>query len=417
MIPLAEAQARIQRDIHPLPVVSVPIAEARGLVLAESVVAKEAIPPFANTAMDGFALRAADSAGASPETPISLPVVATIAAGSVASRPLIGGEVMRIMTGAPIPEGADSVIMVELTRPTSGHDDSTSSDVSSIELLAEVASGNHIRPAGDDVRAGVTVLSPGEVVTAAHLGVLASLGYESVLVHKRPRVGVFSTGDELISGPTPLQPGQIRDSNRPTLLALVEESGCIPVDLGWLPDNEEEIEAALVAAVGPDADNVCDALVTSGGVSMGDFDFVKKVLSRLGDLNWMQVAIKPAKPLAFGLLMGTPIFGLPGNPVSSMVSFELFARPSLLAMMGKRDTQRLTVLALAEEGFLRPPDGKIHFVRVVVDQEPDGSWLARSAGGQGSHQLTAMARANGLAVVPDGDGIRPGGMVKVLLLG
>ncbi len=415
MIPLADAQTRVHGDIEVLPTTTVRLQDALGLVLAEAVVAREAIPPFANTAMDGFALRAADSVGATEGAPRTLPVAETIAAGAVATRPLLGGEVMRIMTGAPIPEGADAVIMVELTRSASGSEESIS-DALSIDLLAEVTVGNHIRPAGDDVGAGVEVLSPGAVLSPAHLGVLASVGYEQVVVVRRPRVGVFSTGDELVTGPAPLQPGQIRDSNRPTLLALVAESGCIPIDLGSLPDNEELIEAALRKAVGPDADDPCDALVTSGGVSMGDFDFVKRVLARLGDLNWMQVAIKPAKPLAFGLLMDTPIFGLPGNPVSSMVSFELFARPALLKMMGRKQTERTAIWAVSDDGMSRHSDGKTHFMRVVVDQDSEGAWKARSAGGQGSHQLTAMARANGLAVVPDGDGIEPGGRVRVMLL-
>ncbi len=415
MIPLADAQARVHGDIKVLPTATVRLQDALGLVLAEAVVAREAIPPFANTAMDGFALRAADSVGATEGAPRTLPVAETIAAGAVATRPLLAGEVMRIMTGAPIPEGADAVIMVELTRSSSGSEESIS-DALSIDLLAEVVVGNHIRPAGDDVGAGVEVLSPGAVLSPAHLGVLASVGYGQVVVVRRPRVGVFSTGDELVTGPAPLQPGQIRDSNRPTLLALVAESGCIPIDLGSLPDNEELIEAALRKAVGPDADDPCDALVTSGGVSMGDFDFVKRVLARLGDLNWMQVAIKPAKPLAFGLLMDTPIFGLPGNPVSSMVSFELFARPALLKMMGRKQTERTAIWAVSDDRMSRHGDGKTHFMRVVVDQDSEGAWNARSAGGQGSHQLTAMARANGLAVVPDGDGIEPGGRVRVMLL-
>ena len=415
MIPLADAQARVHGDIKVLSTATVRLSDALGLVLAQAVVAREAIPPFANTAMDGFALRAADSVGATDDSPRTLPVAETVAAGAIASRPLQAGEVMRIMTGAPIPDGADAVIMVELTRSAAGHDGPIS-DALSIDLLAEVAVGNHIRPAGDDVGAGVEVLSPGAVLSPAHLGVLASVGYEQVEVFRRPRVGVFSTGDELVTGSAPLQPGQIRDSNRPTLLALVAESGCIPIDLGSLPDNEELIEAALRKAVGSDAADPCDALVTSGGVSMGDFDFVKRVLSRLGDLNWMQVAIKPAKPLAFGLLMETPIFGLPGNPVSSMVSFELFARPALLKMMGREHTERLSVWAVSDDGMSRYLDGKTHFLRVVVYQDSDGEWKTRSAGGQGSHQLTAMARANGLAVVPDGDGIEPGGRVRVLLL-
>lgn len=420
MISLEEAQARVASDISRLDPVLVPLADALGLTLAQPVLTKEAIPPFANTAMDGFAIRSEDSTGAQAAaesgSPVTLPVVATIPAGSVADKPLGAGEAMRIMTGAPIPEGADAIIMVELTRPAAGEDLSSPSTATKIDLLAEVVEGNHIRPAGDDVGEGVVVLARGDVLRPGHLGVLASVGLEEVLVYRRPRVGVFSTGDELVSGPAPLQPGQIRDSNRPTLLALVAEAGCIPIDLGSLPDNEADIESALRLAVGPDATEHCDALITSGGVSMGDFDFVKKVLSRLGDLNWMQVAIKPAKPLAFGLLMGTPVFGLPGNPVSSMVSFELFARPSLMAMMGKPEHGRRSVWAVSDEGIQRGFDGKTHFVRVTASQESDGAWRVRTAGAQGSHQLTAMASSNALGVVVDGNGIRPGGRVRTILL-
>ena len=414
MIPLEEARARIDRDITPLAAVDVPIGEARGLVLAETVTAGEDIPPFANTAMDGFALQAADSAGASEAAPIRLPVVATVAAGSVAPRPLEAGELMRIMTGAPMPDGADAVIMVELTRPVAG--EGTAPDGGGagdeVEILAQVEVGNHVRPAGDDIRVGAEVFAPGTVITPGHQGVLASVGRQTVRVHRRPRVGVMSTGDELIEGPQPLQPGQIRDSNRLTLLSLVAEAGCEPVDLGLIPDDEDAIRQALKRG-----SDETDAVITSGGVSMGDFDLVKAILSELGDVNWMQVAIKPAKPLAFGLLSGTPIFGLPGNPVSSMVSFELFARPALRSMMGRPDRERLHVRAIADAGLSRFADGKTHFIRVSVTQQGDGAWYARSAGGQGSHQLKAMAVANGLAIVPDGDGIEPGGAVTVIHLG
>lgn len=401
MIPLQQAQQRILDDITVLDPVEVDLLDARGLVLAESISTLEAIPPFANTGMDGFALRAADTVGATENSPRRLPIVATIAAGSVAPRRLDAGEAMRIMTGAPIPDGADAVIMVELTR----------TDGEILEALSEVPLGNHIRPAGDDLAAGIVVFPPGVTLSPGHLGVLASVGRQRVLVHKRPRVGVFSTGDELVVGPQPLAPGQIRDSNRPTLLALVEEAGFEGVDLGLLPDDEELIEAALTDAVGS-----VDALLTSGGVSMGDFDFIKRVLGRLGEMNWMQVAIKPAKPLAFGLLGGIPIFGLPGNPVSAMVSFELFARPALRRMMGRPDLHRPHVLAIADEPIRRSADGKILFARVVLNQEADGAWRVRSAGGQGSHQLSVMATANGLAIVPDGDGIGVGGVVEVMQL-
>lgn len=401
MIPLAQAQARVSDAISRLPAMQVPIAQARGLVLAEQIVAAEAIPPFPNTAMDGFAVRSADVVGASSDNPVRLPIVATVAAGAVAPRSLAAGEAMRIMTGAPMPDGSDAVVMVELT----------SVEADDVDVLAAVPVGNHVRPVGDDLQPGTTVFEAGATLSPAHLGVLASLGLETVSVYARPRVGVFSTGDELVTGPAPLGPGQIRDSNRPTLLALVAEADAIAVDLGTLPDDDEAIESAL-----REATDKCDVMVTSGGVSMGDFDFVKRVLMRLGDLNWMQVAIKPAKPFAFGEMLGTPIFGLPGNPVSSAVSFELFARPSIRKMMGRPDTERLWVWALCDEPLLRSADGKTHFQRVVVRQEADGAWWVRSAGGQGSHQLSALAAANGLAMLPDGDGPGAGARVRVMVL-
>lgn len=400
MISLGDAQARVHAVVGPLPVVEVAVADAIGLVIAEEVIAPEAIPPFANTAMDGFAIRFADIASATPGTPVSLPIVGTVAAGAVAERPLEAGEAMRIMTGAPIPDGSDAVIMVELTE----------SDDTNVRCNAAVPQGNHIRPAGDDLSAGTIVFEPGTTITPAHIGVLSSVGRTHVSVHRRPRIGVFSTGDELVVGPATLAPGQIRDSNRPQLLALVAEAGAEPVDLGVLRDDHDEIDAALRAAV-----DGCDALITSGGVSMGDFDFVKAVLAELGDLTWMQVAIKPAKPLAFGVLLETPIFGLPGNPVSSAVSFELFARPAIRMMMGRPDTQRTHEWAVADEALGRSHDGKTHFQRVVASQQSDG-WHVRSAGGQGSHQLAALAAANGLAVLPDGDGANVGDRVRVMLL-
>ncbi len=402
MMPLEEAQAKVNRDLSVLSSTEVAIADALGLVLAETVVATEDIPPFANTAMDGFAVRAADTIGATKSSPVSLPVVGTIAAGTVAERPLEAGEAMRIMTGAPVPPGADAIIMVELTRPN-GFD---------VDLLAEVPVGNHVRPAGDDIEKGSEILHPGTVIGPGHLGVLASIGRQTVTVYRRPRVGVMSTGDELVEGPEPLEPGQIRDSNRVTLLALVSEAGLTPVDLGLVGDSEDAIEAALRKGVA-----TCDAVLTSGGVSMGEFDYVKAVLTRLGDFSWMQVAIKPAKPLVFGLLDGVPVFGLPGNPVSSMVSFELFARAGLRRMMGRLDAERPRITAVADEPLLRHRDGKTHFTRVSVQRNEEGVWRARSSGGQGSHQLMAMATANGLAVVPNGSGIEAGDPVEVILIG
>lgn len=353
--------------------------------------------------MDGFAVVAADTAGAGDQQPVTLEVVGTAAAGSSGDVPVGRGQAVRIMTGAPIPPGADAVVMVERCRPLD--------DGNRVEVATAVVRGNHIRAAGEDLEPGDEVIPAGTALGPGHLGVLASLGHTRVAVTKRPRVGVMSTGDELVEGPAELAPGQIRDSNRHTLLGLLADLGCEPVDLGIVADDAAAIRAAVEQA----ADD-CDALVTSGGVSMGDFDYVKAVLDELGDMEWMQVAIKPAKPLAFGTVAGTPVFGLPGNPVSSMVSFELFARPGLRQMMGHPDWGRMVIAAVAPDGLPRRSDGKTHFVRVRLETDQLHGVVATSAGGQGSHQLTAMADADGLAVVDDGDGVAPLGVVPVVVL-
>jgi molybdopterin molybdotransferase len=402
LIPLAEAQAHVLGSCPALAPVMVPLAEARDRAAAAEVTAQALVPPFDNSAMDGFAVRAADTVGA----PVILEVVGTVAAGQAAEVEIGPGQAVRIMTGAPVPAGADAVVMVERTAPADGG--------RRVEVRSEVAVGTALRRAGDDLRPGDDVLAPGAVLTPGLLGVLASLGVAELAVVPRARVGVLSTGDELVEPPAPLRPGQIRDSNRPTLLALVAAAGCEAVDLGQVADDE----AALTGAFGQAAAS-CDAVVTSGGVSMGDFDLVKVVLDRLGAMRWMQVAIKPAKPLAFGTVDGTPVFGLPGNPVSSMVSFELFARPALRRMMGypPAAADRPVVPAVAGEALRRRPDGKTHFVRAVASMGDDGRYRVRSAGGQGSHQLRAMAGANALAVLADGDGAEAGEVVDAILLG
>jgi molybdenum cofactor synthesis domain-containing protein len=406
LLPLADAQAHVLERVAALPAGPAPAAGASGLVLAERVVAAEAVPPFANTAMDGYAVVAADTTGASTGAPVVLPVVAEVAAGHPAPRPLVPGEAMRIFTGAPMPDGADAVVMVERTERRQ--------DGAAVAVLVPAEVGDHVRPAGDDVRPGDEVLSPGEVLTPGHLGVLATIGADPIMVHRRPRVGVLSTGDELVEGGGPLAPGQIRESNRRALLALLAEDGCTPVDLGLVRDDEAAIAGAVEAGC-----EGCDAVLTSGGVSMGDIDLVRVVLDRIGDMRWMQIAIRPAKPFAFGLVgdADTPVFGLPGNPVSSMVSYELLARPALRKMAGHPAARwhRPAVAAVAGEDLARRPDGKLHLARVVGERGADGVLLVRSAGGQGSHQLTGMARAHGLALLPDGDGVRAGDPVRVLL--
>jgi molybdenum cofactor synthesis domain-containing protein len=403
MIPLAEAQEFVLASCPPLPVVTRRLDEALGAALAADMVAGEAVPPFANTAMDGYAVRADDTCGASADNPVVLTVTGTLAAGAAPTRPVGPGEAIRIMTGAPIPNGADAIVMVEVTQAVGDQ----------VRILASAATGDHVRPAGEDLAPGLPVFPSGTALGPGHLGVLASIGLDQVAVHRPATVGVLSTGDELVDDGSPLQPGQIRDSNRRTLLALARRAGCQVVDLGLARDNEEEITAALERGLAG-----CDAVLTSGGVSVGDFDYVKKVLDQLSDgaMRWMQVAIRPAKPFAFGVVRGTPVFGLPGNPVSSMVSFELFARPALRQMMGHRQLGRPQVQAVADEALARRSDGKILFVRVVAEPGTDGRFHVRSSGGQASNLLLAMANANALAVVPDGDGIPAGGDVRVMLL-
>ncbi len=400
MILLPEAQEKVLAGCGLLDETTVAVDHALGLVTTETVVAPELVPSFDNTAMDGFAVRSADVTGA----PVTLEVVGTLAAGATPDVVVSEGQAVRIMTGAPMPPGSDAVVMVELTE--------ANADGTRVTVAESVPAGNHIRRAGEDLTVGQTVFEPGAVLTPGHLGVLASLGIYEVAVRPKARVGVMSTGDELVEGPQPLEVGQIRDSNRHTLLALLAEAGCEPVDLGHLADDEEEIAAGITAGV-----ERCDALLTSGGVSMGDFDYVKKVLDEIGDMAWMQVAIKPAKPLAFGLVAGIPVFGLPGNPVSSMVSFELFARPGLRKMMGHPPGtwHRQPVVGRVAEPLRRRPDGKQHFARVRVGYDR-GEYLVGSAGGQGSHQLSAMAAADALAVLPDGDGLDAGEQVSLLIL-
>jgi molybdenum cofactor synthesis domain-containing protein len=368
--------------------------------VAERAVAVTDLPPFDSSAMDGFAVRAADTV----EAPARLRVVGTLPAGLDPAGLFVGErEAVRIMTGAPIPEGADAVVMVELT----------SMEGDDVVVVSEsVPVGNHVRAAGEDLSPGQEVFPAFTVLGPGHLGVLASLGYRKVPVFSRARVGVLSTGDELVDDGAPLKPGQIRDSNRHTLLGLLREAGCEAVDLGMVGDDETSVRKAIEEGLAS-----ADALITTGGVSMGDFDEVKKVLTDLaGDLAWMQVAIKPAKPLAFGMVGDKPVFGLPGNPASSMVSFELFARPALRQMMGHPRPHRERVRAVADDGLPRRPDGKLHLVRVAAAFGDDGRLHVRSSGGQGSNLLRSMALANALALVPDGEGVAAGGEVEVVVL-
>jgi molybdopterin molybdotransferase len=382
--PLPEAQREVLSAIPLLPEVEVPLGEALGLALAAPVTAPHDVPPFANSGMDGYAVRAKDTAGA----PVTLEVVEDVAAGHVARGRVEEGAAIRIMTGAPIPEGADAVARVE----------DTAFEGDSVRVLVPVEPGTAVRPAGGDVAAGEVVLEIGERLGPAHLGVLASLGIARPPVHRRPRVAVVSTGDEVQSPETGvLRLGQIRDSNRPLLWGLLAGAQVELLDLGIVGDDAGLLRSTLEKGAAE-----ADLVVSSGGVSMGEYDLVKLLVGELGKVQFWQVAIQPAKPLAFGLLGSTPFFGLPGNPVSVMVAFEQFVRPALLQMMGSRRIFRPRVRGRLAEAVHTDP-AKTVFVRVeVADRE--GEWWATPSGHQASNVLSSLARAEALVVIPFGTG-------------
>ncbi|PHX93717.1 MAG: hypothetical protein CK542_03220 [Acidimicrobium sp.] len=405
MISFVEAQKIVIGGCEPVVPVLVDCQSMSGRVVAQDVVATEFIPPFANTAVDGFAVRAQDVTTAGVE----LEVLGVIGAGHVAEYEIGAGQSARIMTGAPMPRGADAVVMIE---------DATELGATRVRCNKPAKVGDAVREIGEDVCAGDIVFKSGEVINAAGVGVLASINARKVLSYPKLRVAMLSTGDELVTDGSDLKPGQIRESNLTMLSEMISATGCEVTNLGIIADDEAILEAKLREVA-----TRCDAIVTSGGVGQGDFDIVKIVLSRIADMKWMQMAIKPAKPFAFGKLTTSdsrviPIFGLPGNPVSSMISFELLARPSLRKMMGHtQNLTRPTVRAIVDAPMKRKQDSKVHFMRVFGAFGDDGRLHVRDTGPQGSHQLAATAQANGLAMVPDGQGLPIGAEVDVMLLG
>jgi molybdopterin molybdotransferase len=403
VIPVAEARAFVLEHLGALAAVDLPLAEALGCVAARDVRAHEPVPSFANSSMDGYALRADDTLAG----PVTLDAAGSVLAGDSPSVVVGPGQAVRIMTGAPVPEGADTVCKIE--------DVAVTDDGRRVRVPGSLRPGEHVRHPGEDCAVGDLLMAAGDVLGPSRLGVLAGQGITHVSVVPVPRVGVMSTGNELSDSPDPLPRGMIRDSNRPALLASLRLSGFSAVDLGRAADEESQISERL-----RDALRTCDAVISTGGVSVGDVDFVKTVLDQISGerARWMQVAVKPGKPFAFATAgeRGTPIFGLPGNPVSTLVSFELFVRPALRRLAGQRTLERPLVAAVADEALERQRDDKLHCVHVVGAFGADGRWHVRRALRQGSHLLSAVSLANGIALVPDGEGVGAGESVSVMVL-
>ncbi len=408
MLSVEEALARVLAAFEPLEPERAPLLEALGRVLAEDVYADMDIPPLANTAMDGYAVQAADTAGANPEHPARLRIVHDLAAGYTTDMAVTPGTAIRIMTGAPIPPGADAVVRFEDTARDGGW----------VSIFKNVPQGKEIRQAGEDVQKGALILPRGTEIRPQEVGMLAALGHEEALVHRRPRVAILSTGDEVIEVDAPWQPGKIRDANSYSNAAQVVRYGGVPLRLGIARDDVEELTAKIRAGLEQGA----DLFLTSGGVSVGDFDVVKEVLAAEGEMGFWRVRMKPGKPLAFGHVgpsassgRSVPLLGLPGNPVSAMVSFELFARPAMLKMLGKARLDRPGVEAILQDAITRKDDRR-HYLRVSLEHR-NGEHVARLTGDQGSGILLSMVRAQGLAIIPEEvDHLPAGARVQVLLL-
>lgn len=389
MIPVETAKRIVLEQLRPLPPIETPLAEALHLVLAEDVRAPEDLPPFDNSAMDGFALRAEDLPG-------PLEVVGELKAGDFSAPRLLPGQAIRIMTGAMLPAGADAVLRFE-------DSEISVEEGQKVRATVSLRSGENVRRKGEDVHTGMVVLPKGLVLRPAHLGVLASLGIARPLVHPRPRVAILSTGDEVVPFDQPLLPGQIRNSNTTILEGLVRELDAVPVSLGIARDTKEAVIAKFEEA------RQYDLFITSGGVSMGDYDFVGETAGEKGKVFFDAVAQQPGKPFTFGILDGKPFFGLPGNPVSSMVTFTLYLKPALRRMMGYAEIETPTFPVKIEEAI---PRRKVRrqFLRAILASSPEGT-SARLTGPQGSGILRSMAQADALLVIPEGDGTLEAGTV------
>ena len=382
LLSVEEARARILDGFHRLPAEEVPLEQALGRFLSHDIAAPINVPPFANSSMDGFAVRGADTALAGPDAPVRLPVRSYVPAGSMEQVVVEPGECARIMTGAPLPEGADAVVPFEDVEEREG----------SIIVSAPVQGGACVRPAGNDMRSGQPVLQSGSEIHAQQLALLASLGYGTVPVVRRPLVAVLSTGDELVSPGQPLRPGQIYNSNTPMLAAAVGEAGALAATLPHVADEPGALRAAMASA------RDADVLITSGGASVGDFDYVKDVVGEAGELQFWRVRVRPGKPLLLGRIGPTPVIGLPGNPTSAMVTFEQFVRPALRVMLGAPPL-RPQVRAIVDER-IDNRGGRRTFARVSLEQR-DGRFHVRPSGPQDSAMLLPLATADGLLEISE----------------
>lgn len=390
---VTEALSLVLGGVAVLPAEKVSLDDALGRVLAGTVTAQDSLPPFANSSMDGYAVRSADVQGAGESHPVSLQVLADIAAGAVPTVVVKAGTAARIMTGAAMPEGADAVVPVEDTNEPWRDAERPLPD--QILVSRAVSHGDYVRPVGEDIEAGQVVLSPGHALRPQEIGVLAALGVSQVPVYRQPRVGLLSTGDELIAVEEALRPGKIRDSNSYAQAAQIKNLGAKPISLGVARDDEADVRQKLETGLNQGV----DLFVSSAGVSVGAYDVVKAVLEKEGSVGFWRVRMRPGKPLAFGTYNGVPYLGLPGNPVSAMVSFERFVRPAILKLAGSNAFARPEVTVIFQEDITS--DGRETYVRAIVSRTADG-YVAVSTGSQGSHVLTSLVKANALVIIPEG---------------
>jgi molybdopterin molybdotransferase len=398
-VPFEQAHAHVLETVQVLSPIALPLTEAFGCVVAEDLIAAIDLPEFASSAMDGFAVRSSDVAPATPTSPVDLKIVGRALIGRHPDATVGGGEAVRIATGAPIPAGADTVVPVE------------NADISgeTVRIIDGSSPGMHIRPAGEDVRAGQVLVSRGRRLGPPEMGLLANAGHGTPLVHPRPRVVVLSTGDELIPPTEAPEFGQVRDSNAYTLFAAIKEVGAIPVMAGIVKDDVDSLKETVF-----DYLIQADAFISSGGVSVGERDVVKAAFFRRGDVEFYKVAMQPGMPQGFGNIEGKPYFGLPGNPVSVFVSYEVFVRPAIMKMMGRTQTERPQITATLTDD-VKGPKGKLQFARVNVERGDKG-WVATPTGARGSNLISTVSRANGLALIPVGVELAPrGSQVRVMV--